>query len=191
MAHEDVASLTDDELAARAVNSPAHFDELVRRHEDRIFALALRMTGNRSDALDATQDAFLAAYRRRQAFEGRSAYGTWLYRIAINACHDLLRKKRDRLLDDEDEISEQAAPTNVGGDVALRVDISRALAQLPAEYREAVVMHDIGGIPYEQIAEIAGCQIGTVKSRISRGRRRLADLLEPGGDASTSKELET
>lgn len=167
------------------------FSELVRRHEDRIFALALRMTGNRSDALDATQDTFLIAARRASTWRGEASFGTWLYRIGINASHDLLRKKKgwETLEADPAEAAPAAAPAH-GFDegIALRVDLARALASLPPLYREAVVMHDLGDLPYDAIARLTGVGIGTVKSRISRGRRRLAELLEQPSSSGPSKD---
>jgi RNA polymerase sigma-70 factor (ECF subfamily) len=156
------------------------FEEIVRRHEDRLFGLALRMTGNRTDALDATQDAFVAAFRRAHSFRGDSAFGTWLYRVAINVTQDLLRK-RSRDVVSETEVEEHAATGSVERveDAAVaRLDVARALAALPEEYREAVVMHDLGGVPYDEIARLTQTPMGTVKSRISRGRRQLAGLLE-------------
>src|SRR5918999_3142180 len=84
----------EDLLRAFLEGDPSSFDELMRRHEQRIFALALRLTGDRADALDATQDAFIVAFRRAETFRGDAAFSTWLYRIGINACNDLLRKKR-------------------------------------------------------------------------------------------------
>jgi RNA polymerase sigma-70 factor (ECF subfamily) len=181
------ADLSDEYLLRQYLdgNSDA-FDELVRRHEDRIFALALRMLGQRADALEATQETFIAAFRRAGSFRGDSAFGTWLYRIGINACKDALRKRRDLLLDDEGGSPEIASPESVEQQVTSRIDVRRALTTLSEDYREAVVMHDLGGIPYEEIARLTGVPIGTVKSRISRGRRMLAEALEhsPGPQAS-------
>ena len=176
----DLTGLSDEDLLRRFIDgSEAAFTDLVRRHEDRIFALALRMVGDRALALDATQDAFLAAFRRAQSFRGDSAFGTWLYRIAINACKDLLRKKK-RWGDPEEAPEEEggAPGPSVEDSVSERLDLVEALGQLPEEYREAVVMYDLGGIPYEEIARITSSNLGTVKSRISRGRRRLAELME-------------
>jgi RNA polymerase sigma-70 factor (ECF subfamily) len=167
-------------LDAFVTGERSAFEELVRRHEDRLFGLALRMTGNRADALDATQDAFVAAFRRAPSFRGDAAFGTWLYRIAINATQDLLRKRgRDVVSETEEtEAPVRSAVERVEDAVVARVDVARALAALPEEYREAVVMHDLGGVPYEEIAQLTGTPMGTVKSRISRGRRQLAGLLE-------------
>lgn len=164
------------------------FAELMARHEDRIFALAYRMTGDRADALDATQDTFIAAFRQAANFRSDSAFGTWLYSIGINACHDLLRKRKRWALDEGDpEERPETATASFDERVAARLDVTRALAQLPDEYREAVVMHDIGGIPYEEIARLTDARIGTVKSRISRGRRLLEGLLEHRAPSGESK----
>lgn len=166
------------------------FSVLMRRHEDRVFGLALRMTGDRGDALDATQDAFIHAFRRAPSFRGDAAFGTWLYRIAVNACHDVLRR-RARAPVPEQDLPEEAHAERDDERSATRMDVSAALALLQEDYRTAVVMHDLGGIPYEQIAHETGVGIGTVKSRISRGRRRLAALLEqtdaelPSQDSTT------
>ncbi|MBA2273124.1 MAG: sigma-70 family RNA polymerase sigma factor [Actinobacteria bacterium] len=167
------------------------FSELVRRHEDRIFALALRMTGNRPDALDATQDTFLTAARRASSWRREASFGTWLYRIGINATHDLLRRKKGwETLEADPAEAAPAAPPEQGFDesIALQVDLAHALASLPPAYREAVVMHDLGDLPYDAIARLTGVGIGTVKSRISRGRRRLAELLEQPSTPGPSKD---
>ena len=179
MAREE--DLSDAELLNRAATgSGASFGDLMRRHEDRMFAMALRMLGNRSDALDATQEAFMAAYRQAGSFRGEAAVGTWLYRIGINACRDFARKKNRWIAqDDVDRIADtRSAESRFDERIVVRMELQEALAKLPDEYREAVVMHDLGGIPYEDIATLTGTMIGTVKSRISRGRRKLAELLE-------------
>ena len=183
--------LSDAELLAKAADgSGGAFGVLMRRHEDRMFAMALRMLGERADALDATQEAFIAAFRRAKSFRGESAVGTWLYRIGINACKDYARKrKRWGTQDDVDQIAEPEVSGPIDERVATRMEVQEALAKLPDEYREPLVMHDLGGIPYEEIATATGTVIGTVKSRISRGRRKLAQLLEPENHPRSSKEV--
>jgi RNA polymerase sigma-70 factor (ECF subfamily) len=180
-----------DEVLLRAFLDGDHdsFSDLMRRHEDRVFGLAFRITGNRPDALDATQDAFISAFRRAKSFRFDSAFTTWMHRVTLNACYDLMRKRGRATPEEQPEPSGGSGATQVDDAVALRLDVSRALAALPEDYREAVVMHDLGGLPYEEIATATGVAIGTVKSRISRGRRRLAQLLEPGDDSVTSKGL--
>ncbi len=149
--------------------------------------MALKMVGDRADALDATQDTFVRAFRNASKFRGDSAFGTWLYRIGLNCCHDLLRKrKRDPIPDDDLEVHEEHAP-GVDSQVLLSMELTDALVQLQEDYRIAVVMHDLGGVPYEEIAQVTEVSVGTVKSRISRGRRRLAELLEPTAPPDTSK----
>ena len=148
------------------------------------------MLHNRSDALESTQEIFITAFRRASSFRGESAFGTWLYRIAINHCKDVLRRHKDVLLEQEHlEIDRRPRTERSLEEVAnLRLDLSRALAELPDDYKEAVVMHDLGGLPYEEIATVTGVPIGTVKSRISRGRRQLARLLEHEVASDTSKD---
>jgi RNA polymerase sigma-70 factor (ECF subfamily) len=164
------------------------FAELMRRHEDRIFGLACRIVGDRADALDATQETFVSAFRQASSFRGQAAFSTWLYRIGINACRDLLRKKK-RLPEPQEEILlPQTGVSSDADTVSLRVDLARALASLPEDYREAVLLHDVGGVPYEEIALLTSVAIGTVKSRISRGRRKLASLLEQPSTSQASKE---
>jgi RNA polymerase sigma-70 factor (ECF subfamily) len=183
---------TDGELVAELRGGrPGAFDELMRRHEDRIFALTLRITGNREDALEATQETFLTLWRKVETFEGRSEVGTWLYRVGINAARDVLRRKMRRPVPIDhslaEEVTRERAPDPAGAVVA-RVDVGRALASLPAEYAEAVALHDLGDLTYEDIAAIADVALGTVKSRISRGRRLLAARLERTAPAPASKE---
>ena len=180
--------LSDEELLSSFLEgSQRSFEELMSRHEPRVFAVALKITGSHPDAYDATQDAFVTAFRRASTFRGEAAFGTWLYRIAINASKDVVRKRKptEEL---EDENKDRAAARSMDDDIVGRIELAGALQGLPEEYREAVVMHDIGGVPYEEIARLTGVRIGTVKSRISRGRRRLAETLEPRRTELPSKE---
>jgi RNA polymerase sigma-70 factor (ECF subfamily) len=166
------------------------FSGLMERHEDRIFGLCLKMLHNRSDALEASQEIFITAFRRASSFRGDSAFGTWLYRIGINHCKDVLRRRKDVLFESDQLEIERVDTRHRGIDeaAALRLDLSSALAELPDDYREAVVMHDLGAVPYEEIATLTGVPVGTVKSRISRGRRQLARLLEHAEGMDTSKD---
>jgi RNA polymerase sigma-70 factor (ECF subfamily) len=180
---------SDEELLAAFLRGDRHsFETLIRRHEDRVFAVCSRMLPERSDALEASQEAFIAAFRRAASFRGDAAFSTWLHRIAINACHDVLRRRKPDAVPDEVLSGVPDRSTPVSETVALRMDLARALSELPEEYREAVLMHDVSGIPYDQIAAITKAPVGTVKSRISRGRRMLAGLLEPAARAEASKE---
>ena len=190
----DLDRLSDEELLEEFTRGrEIAYQTLMRRHEDRIFSLAYRMTGDRSDALEATQDTFISAFKQAHKFRGEASFGTWLYRIGINACRDLLRKRKrlpEPVADPSDEVRTATMESAEVEAVARRVDLSRALAALPEEYRRAVALHDLGGFPYEEIASIAKVPIGTVKSRISRGRRMLAEFLEQAADDATSKDME-
>jgi RNA polymerase sigma-70 factor (ECF subfamily) len=170
----------DEVLLARFLaGDEGSFTKLMKRHEDSVFKIALRMTSNRADALDATQDAFVTVFRRAHSFRGDAAFSTWLYRIAINACHDLLRKRaRSVPARNIDETGSVRSPEDAS---TAQIDVARALAELPEEYRIAVVLHDIGGATHAEIAASLDIAVGTVKSRISRGRRALAAILEPQG----------
>ena len=169
----------------------ASFTELMRRHEQRIFSLACRMMGERSEALDATQETFTTAFRKASSWRGEAAFGTWLYRIGVNTCNDLLRKRKGELLSEDPSVYEaphQPGSSDLGETVATRLDVAQALAALTPEYRLAVTMHDLGGISYEEIAKATNSPLGTVKSRISRGRRLLAELLEHRRPPGPSKD---
>jgi len=174
---------TDPELlAAHVAGDPTAFEELVRRHRDRLWAVALRTTGNPEDAADALQDALISAFRRADQFRGEAAVTTWLHRIVVNACLDRLRRRSSRptttLPDDDD------SPQHVVADPVDHLDrhetalvVAQALAELPAEQRSAVVLVDVEGWSVEEAATILGCPAGTVKSRCFRGRAKLAKAL--------------
>jgi RNA polymerase sigma-70 factor (ECF subfamily) len=187
----DPGSQDEELLKAFLEGDESAFTTLMRRYENRIFSLALRMTRDRTDALDATQDAFISAFRRAGSFRGEAAFSTWLYRIGINSCNDLLRKKARLPVPTEEETTDRgglAVPgPSLEDKVGTKLELAQALASLPPEYLEAVVMHDLGGVPYEEIARAMGIAIGTVKSRISRGRRKLALSLEQAQVTGTSK----
>jgi RNA polymerase sigma-70 factor (ECF subfamily) len=176
----------DDVLVARAVEGDAAaLDDLLRRHYDRMYALCLRMTGNEADALDACQEALLAIVRGLARFDQRSAFTTWAYRVATNACLDELRRRRRRPLaavDDSTAVEYRDLPEHA----VERLDVQAALDRLPLEFRAAVVLRDLSGMSYEEIAVTLDVPPGTVRSRIARGRSALAAALaspdegEPG-----------
>jgi RNA polymerase sigma-70 factor (ECF subfamily) len=172
-------------LAAHLRGDPRAFDELVGRHERRIYGLCLRILGNREDAEDATQEAFLAALRKAASFRKAAAFSTWLYRIAVNAATDQARRRgRARLadLDPEDAGVAVAPGGELGEVVATAVAVQTALAQVPEEFRVAVVLCDLYRVPYADAAQILEIPVGTVKSRVFRGRLALADHLGGGVD---------
>ena len=167
----------DDELVRRHLQGDrAAFGELVERHQRRVYNLAYRMLGRQEDALDAAQDTFVTAMRKLGAFRGASAFTTWLHRVAVNTCYDALRKRSREVLVDEQQDIESGAP-DVADSTAAAVDVQRALLQVPEEFRAVVILHDLQGIPYEAIADALGAPIGTVKSRLHRGRVALARAL--------------
>lgn len=181
-------NLADRELLEMtAAGDGVAFAALMARHEEKVFACALRMLSNRADALDATQETFISAFRQASRFRGDAAVGTWIYRIAINACNDLLRKRKRWTTQDEQDNLVDGSTASLEDRVASELAVRVALARISEEYREAVVMHDIGGVPYEEIASVTGVPVGTVKSRISRGRKALARLLEQRSSPQTSK----
>jgi RNA polymerase sigma-70 factor, ECF subfamily len=156
------------------------FAELVRRHRDRLWAVALRTLGDREEAADAVQDALVSAYRSAERFRGDSAVTTWLHRIVVNACLDRVRRRQARptVPLPEHEVGMTAvrgAATPYDSDTVLTVQA--ALAQLPAEQRVALVLLDMQGYSVSEIARMLGVAEGTIKSRCARGRARLAVLL--------------
>lgn len=164
----------------------AAFSALVERHERRVYNIAYRMLGRSEDAADATQDVFLTCLRKLRGFRGTSAFTTWLHRVTVNVCYDALRKRGRE--EPVEEIPERAGASDVAERAVSAIDVQRALSTLPAEFRIVVVLHDIRGVPYEEIAESLGAPLGTVKSRLHRGRVALARALrgEQPGPAAPS-----
>jgi RNA polymerase sigma-70 factor, ECF subfamily len=176
-------------LAAHLRGDPRAFGELVVRHERRIYGLCLRILGNREDAEDATQEAFLAALRRASSFRRAAAFSTWLYRIAVNAATDQARRRgRARLstLDPTDAGLDVAPGGDLGEMVASAVAVQTALAQVPEEFRIAVILCDLYRVPYADAAQILEVPVGTVKSRVFRGRLALAECLHDPPEADPS-----
>lgn len=174
-------------VRAAAGGDVAAFNELVVRYQDAVYTLCYRLTGHTSDAEDATQDAFLAAFRHLTELRG-DGFRSWLLRIAANTCYDLHRRHRRRptepLLFESEEggaTAEPGDPSPGPEEAALRQEmhegLQRALLTLPEDQRLAVVLCDLYGYDYQGIASLAGVELGTVKSRINRGRRRLRDYL--------------
>jgi RNA polymerase sigma-70 factor (ECF subfamily) len=149
-------------------------EELLRRHHDRIAALCRRMCGNDADAADATQEALIAIVRGLDRFDHRSAFGTWAYRVATNACLDELRRRSRRPVVGLDRVPEPVSHNDPAAAVAASIDVDAALATLPAEFRAAVVLRDLCALDYREIAEVLRVPVGTVRSRIARGRAAVA-----------------
>jgi RNA polymerase sigma-70 factor (ECF subfamily) len=161
------------------------FGELVRRHRDRLWAVALRTLGDPEEAADAVQDALLSAYRAAAGFRGDAAVTTWLHRIVVNACLDRARRRQVRRTvplpgEDADEDRPRldvAVVRDPTGELDTRLDVAAALATLPVEQRAALVLVDLQGFSVDESAHILGVPPGTVKSRCARGRARLLPLL--------------
>jgi RNA polymerase sigma-70 factor (ECF subfamily) len=173
-------------LRAHADGDADAFGELVRRHRDRLWAVAVRTLGDREEAADAVQDALLSAYRAADRFRGDSAVTTWLHRIVVNACLDRLRRRQARptVPLPDFETASTAAGMGVGRPVAApahdsdtALTVQAALAKLPADQRVALVLLDVQGYSVAEIASMLGVAEGTVKSRCARGRAKLAVML--------------
>ncbi|WP_183066390.1 RNA polymerase sigma factor SigM [Streptomyces sp. gCLA4] len=171
-------------LALHAAGDPDAFGELVRRHRDRLWAVALRTLGDREEAADAVQDALVSAYRAAHTFRGDSAVTTWLHRITVNACLDRARKaasRRTAPLDDTERLERLLEPHESAEAPAERQDLHRqllaALRTLPDEQRAALVLVDMQGYPVAEAAHLLDVPTGTVKSRCARGRAKLLPLL--------------
>jgi RNA polymerase sigma-70 factor (ECF subfamily) len=183
-------------LAAHVSGDPDAFGVLFARHRDRLWAVALRTTGDPEEAADALQDGMVSAFRRADSYRGDAAVTTWLHRVVVNACLDRLRRRKVRLADplpeDVDEYAGGGGPSVGTGrsgpaqpadpaDLVLaeeqRAAVLAALDSLPPDQKAALVLVDMQGYPVEEAAQILECPTGTVKSRCSRGRARLAPLL--------------
>ncbi len=172
-----LGTASDDELLAAHVNGNSDaFNELVRRHRDRLWAVALRTTRNPEDAADAVQEALISAFRNAGSFRGQSAVTTWLHRIVVNACLDLARRRaaRPSVALREEESFQPADPRDRIAERELGIAVEEALGRLPIDQRAAIVLVDVQGFPVADAAEALGVPIGTIKSRCARGRARLA-----------------
>ena len=181
-------------VAAHLAGDPDAFGVLFARHRDRLWAVALRTTGDPEEAADALQDALVAAFRRMDSYRGEAAVTTWLHRIVVNASLDRLRRRAVRsaapLPDDLESLpgAVVADPNDHIGRRELQLLVTAALAELPEDQRDAVLLVDVEGWSVEEAAAMLDCPAGTVKSRCFRGRaklaKRLAFLRNPDGDGS-------
>lgn len=181
--------------AARQGDQDA-FEQLVRRYEKRVFALTLRMCRSPEDAAEAAQEAFLAAWQGLAFFRGEASFSTWLYRLAANACVDLRRREKRHWsaagpsLDDEEnhlDVPDHAASPQAAAERAeLRQQIEDGLQALTPEHREVLVLREMHQLSYDEIAEVLSLDVGTVKSRISRGRKQLRNFLLKSGNFSAA-----
>jgi RNA polymerase sigma-70 factor, ECF subfamily len=185
-----VADHPDLALAERCRHGdPKAFEELYRLHAPRLFGLAHRLVGP-NEAEDLLQEIFLTAHRKMPLYKGESALGTWLFRLATNQCLDYLRSKRARLALLTDAFDETSgAPAAAAGailGVVERMDLERALAELPGGARAVFVLHDVEGCEHREVAQHLGISEGTSKSQLHKARMRLRALLSAGGTADRS-----
>ena len=172
--------IDDQELVRRVLAGQTDdFRVLVDRHQQSIFRIASGLVGNREEAQDVTQEAFLAAFANLSGYDSsRAAFSTWLFTIARNRCLNLLKRRRPIALNALDSIGDVASADPIVSQ-ELSQQLDRALASLPVEQRSAFVLAEIEELPYAEIARIERTSIGTVKSRIHRAKQRLQSLLEP------------
>ena len=153
-------------------------NELLGRHYDRLYAICYRIAGNHADAADACQEALLSIVKGLDRFDGRAAFKTWSYRVASNACLDEMRRRNRRPLASSETMPEPDDPApSLADQVTDRLSIEDALPQLSEEFRVPVVLRDVAGFDYAEIAETLSIPAGTVRSRIARGRRQLSELV--------------
>ena len=183
-------------IAAVLAGDTESFSPLVEEYQDRVFRLALRLLGNEADAADAAQDAFVRAYTSLGSFRGDSRFSVWLYRLTNNICIDLLRrrKRQDAVpLQSEDEEGEETelalpderfSPERILERTEDVRAVREAIAALPEDCREILVMREIGGLSYEELARVLSLEPGTVKSRLNRARKKLCALLMESGNFS-------
>ena len=172
------------------------FETLVLEYEKNVYNIALRMTGNSEDAADMTQEAFIKAYNSLQSFRGDSKFSVWLYRIVSNVCLDFLRSKNRRptvslsVEDDDGEdaqldvADESQSPELLPDRKLTRDSVRRGLDSLPPDYRQILLLREIQGLSYDEIAQALSLEVGTVKSRIFRARKRLCTFLIDDGNIS-------
>lgn len=188
--------LSDEDLAKRArAGDASAYGELVARHDARIYRVCLRIIGTPEDARDAAQDAIVSGLRTIRSFRGDAAFTTWMYRIAVNASYDLIRRRRRQPMlhvvgDDGWEMEPGPPVADHADEIVGTISVAAALAQVPEEFRAALVLADVEDVPYQQIAAILGVAIGTVKSRVHRGRAALGRALGEPDPLSRSSEEE-
>ncbi len=187
--------MTDEQrwVAAAREGDPDAVEKLVHLYEKRVLALTRRMCKNPEDAAEAAQETFFAAWRGLKSFRGESSFSTWLYRLAANACVDLLRREsrhQEASLDGGELNPDVPAPIPSPQEEAerreLRERIEAGLRALPAEYRAPLVLREVQQLRYDEIAQALGLDLGTVKSRISRGRKKLRSFLREDGNFSSA-----
>ena len=179
---------TDEELVARSKTGDTEsFNQLVKRWERPIFALAYRTLGREEDARDVTQETFLRAFRALGGFKGDAKFSSWLYRIALNLCRDWMRKDRRTPVVavpegvELEQLAGERGPTETVEDLAARAELSRGVAKametLPAEQRESIILKEYHGLTFQEIADLMKCPLSTVKTRVYQGLSTLRKQL--------------
>ena len=185
--------MTEQELVRAAAGGDTEaFARLVRTYENKIYSLAFRMCGSADDASDIAQEAFLAAWRGLPSFRGDSGFATWLYRLTSNVAIDYLRRQKkqrgDMSLDDEelglDAVDTGPGPQDAAERTEVRSVVAAGLQELREGHRQVLVLREIQGLSYEEIADVLEVDLGTVKSRISRARSALRKILLQKGNLS-------
>ena len=181
----------ETELVKRARRGDlGSYDELVRRYQERVYATVYHMTSNHEDANDLTQDAFIKAYQALKSFKGGSSFYTWVYRIAVNKTLNFLKQRKNRTqysLNDLDFNTEhnpdlvalisEKTPRREAGLSELQEKLNEAMQKLSEQHRLVVTLHDVQGLPHEEIAQIMDCNVGTVRSRLFYARQQLQGYL--------------
>ena len=187
-----VVGLTDEELVARSMGGdPESFNQLIKRWEKPIYALAYRTIGREDDARDVVQETFLRAFRGLSGFKGQAKFSSWLYRITLNLCRDWMRRQRRAPVvvtpDGVDlvELAGESEEVETADAAVERKDLSRAIARamtaLPEEQRAAIVLKEYHGLTFQEIADLLGCPLSTVKTRLYQRLTVLRKELERGG----------
>lgn len=175
----------DERLVARLrAGEVDAFEKLYRRHAPAIFGLVLRMLQNRADAEDLLQEIFLQAYDKLPTFEGRSAFGTWLYRMAVNRCLDHLRSRGAKERSRTDPLT-PSLPAALFPGGTRRLELERAIGELPPSSRAAFLLHDVEGYDHKEVGEMLGIAVGTSKSLVHRARTKLRARLKPASGKET------
>ena len=189
-------TVTDDELVARSRGGDIEsFNQLIRRWERPIYALAYRVIGREEEARDVSQEAFLRAYRGLANFKGQAKFSSWLYRITLNLCRDWMRRERrapvSQMPEDTDpiEMASAAGPVESIEDLVARRELSavveEAMKRLPEEQRTAIILKEYHGMTFQEIADMQGCPLSTVKTRLYQGLAVLRRHLERNGRISS------
>jgi RNA polymerase sigma-70 factor (ECF subfamily) len=195
----DQTTFTDEQLVKRSQRGDTQaYEELVARHRDKIYARAYSMVRNEDDAFDLSQEAWIKGWQRLKQFQGDSSFATWMTRIVINLCLDLIRKQKRQRAESIEQMNEETGgverqmpvittnPTEGLERSELRKRIDQALAQLTEAHRTVLVLHEFEELEYKAIAKVMNCSLGTVMSRLFYARRRMAALM-----AGWKREQET